>query len=40
MGVADMKYVEIKITALLFYPVFTAILIFVSLGGLISVLDW
>lgn len=35
-----MKYVEIKITALLFYPVFTAILIFVSLGGLISVLDW
>lgn len=35
-----MKYVEIKIPAPLYYLLVTAILIFVSLGGLISVLDW
>lgn len=35
-----MKYVEIKIPALLFYPVVTALLLFVSLFGVISVLDW
>lgn len=35
-----MKYVEIKIPAPLYYLLVTAILIFVPLGGLISVLDW
>lgn len=35
-----MKYVEIKIPAPLYYLLVTAILIFVSLGGLIYVLDW
>lgn len=35
-----MKYVEIKIPAPVYYLLVTAILIFVSLGGLIYVLDW
>lgn len=35
-----MKYVEIKIPAFLFYPVITVLLLFVSLVGVISVLDW
>lgn len=35
-----MKYVEIKIPAPLYYLLVTEILIFVSLGGLIYVLDW
>lgn len=34
-----MKYVEIKIPAFLFYPVVIVLSIFVSLAGLISVLD-